>query len=277
MKNFNIMKNQQRICGRIIPTNAIYGSLTLKYTRKVPIEKYRVTDKDGHLVFNADGTEKTAWKTRRENCAEKIIYSIETTKMYRDDKGISHFYVQLGRKNKNGDIIWREHVLGDCALTRELEKFLTVKIVENGLWSQWDTYKIEDVRMSERRTIHNSAPKRREVQKDYLFKGQYGYFVNPNIINEEVRPRMPIVKTNMDKLHPVDSRPIYSSKTKSKPTEQYVKYTHTIIVVDENGKTSKHIKKIKDTVCNNPANDGYIRHADGTVTTRDGKTIKTGI
>ena len=199
MKNFNILTNQQRICGRIVPANAIYGSLTLKYTRKVPLEKYRVTDKNGHLVFNTDGTEKYAYKTRRENCAENIVYTIETTKLYRDNMGISHFIVQLGRKNKNGDIIWREHVLGDCALTRELEKFLTAKIIGSGLWSQWDTYKIEEVRMSERRAVHNSAPKRREVQKDYTFKGQFGYYVNPNVINEDVKPRTPIVHTKLDK------------------------------------------------------------------------------
>lgn len=199
MKAFNIMKNQQRIYGRIIPTNAIYGSLTLKYTRKVPLEKYRVTDKDGHLVFNTDGTEKYAYKTRRENCAENIVYAIETTRMYRDNAGMSHFIVQLGRANKNGDIIWREHVLGDCALTRELEKFLTVKLISCGLWSQWDTYKIEDVKLSERRAIHNNAPKRRDVQKDYLYKGQFGYAVNPNITNEDVKSRIPIVHTNLDK------------------------------------------------------------------------------
>lgn len=199
MKNFNILTNQQRICGRILPANAIYGALTLKYTRKVPLEKYRVTDKNGHLVFNADGTEKYAYKTRRENCAEQIVYSIETTKLYRDDKGVSHFIVQLGRKNKNGDIIWREHVLGDCALTRELEKFLTVKIISSGLWSQWNKYEIAEVKLSERRAIYNSAPKRRDVQKDYVLKGRFGYYVNPNVINEDVKARTPLVRTNLDK------------------------------------------------------------------------------
>lgn len=249
MKKFNILANQQRICGRIMPTNAIYGALTLKYTRKVPLEKYRVTDKNGHLVFNADGTEKTAWKTRRENCAEKIVYSIETTKMYRDNMGVSHFIVQLGRKNKNGDIIWHEHVLGDCALTRELEKFLTVKIVASGLWSQWDKYEIAEVKLSERRAIHNIVPKRKNAQNDYLYKGQFGYAVNPNIINENVKARTPIVHGNMDKLHPIDERPIVRVKTHS--------YDDSKVV--------------------HPENDGYIRHENGDITTRNGDKVEVAI
>ena len=196
--------------------------------------------------------------------------------MYRDNMGISHFIVQLGRKNKNDEIIWREHVLGDCALTRELEKFLTAKIVENGLWSQWDKYEIAEVKLSERRAIHDIAPKRKNAQNDYLYKGQFGYAVNPNIINENVKARTPIVHGNMDKLHPIDERPVYTPKNKSKKVETFEKYSRTIIVTTDK-KTEKIVTPVKDQVTNNPSNGGYIRHADGKVTTRDGKTVKTGI
>ena len=141
MKNFNILSNQQRICGRILPANAIYGALTLKYTRKVPLEKYRVTDKNGHLVFNADGTEKYAYKTRRENCAEQIVYSIETTKMYRDNMGVSHFIVQLGRKNKNGDMNFADRVFIQILSTdfSDPKKLVIQKGEQNGLFSAIDT------------------------------------------------------------------------------------------------------------------------------------------
>ena len=195
MKTFNIMQAQQRIYGRIIPANAFYGKINLTFPYKVPIKKYRITDKNGHLVFNSDGTVKEAYKTRLEKRTETVVYSIETTKLYKDNKGMSHFIIQLGRFNENGEVFWQERVLGDSALTRELEKFLQQKIIGLGYWSQWDKYKIGTVKLSERNSIYKMSPRRKESQQEMIYHGIP--MKNPN--DTDVKPRIPIVHTNLDK------------------------------------------------------------------------------
>lgn len=267
MKTFNRAVHQQIVRGHVIPQGAFYGKVTLKYEKRTPLEKRVVRDKDGNIIYAKDGTPKMRIKWRIEQCTDTLYYSVETLK-----KMSGNYIAYIAYENNDEKLHWSKRALGECVCTRELNNFIAKKIDEylTANHTTWESLIIHVPHVNDFRGI---GPKRKEVQKVYIYRGIP--MRNPD--DTDVKPRMPIIHTNMDKLHPIDDKPVYSSRIKSKPVEQYVKYTRTVITIDENGKSEKHISKIKDTVCSNPANSGYIRNSDGTVTTRDGKAVKTRI
>lgn len=278
MKNFTVMKKQPQIIkGHIIPVGSFYGFINLKFSRKVPLKKYTVTDKDGYIVFNEDGTEKTAWTYRLTQCEQPLYYSVETTETYKDDKGREHLIAYIAYDDNSDIYRWHKTVLGGTALTKQLENFILLRI-NNWLAannSTWFDHIIEEPKINvDKHLLKQVRPHVKRAQSTFIYKGRP---LNEYDECVPVRERQPIIHTNIGKMHPVDERPVYSSRVKSKSAPQYVKYTRTIVTIDENGKSEKHVAQIKDTVCSNPANGGYIRNENGTVTTRDGKTVKTRI
>lgn len=262
MKAITTCKNQQIIFGHVVPTGAVYGKFTYSYDRHVKTGYKFITDKDGNKIFNKNGTPKMRILYKEVPTKNTVVYSVESFHTFGSG---NHMFAWILYENSNN---WREIPLGDTPTTKALEKMVCDYIKEHDLKEPAEPH----VKTKNIRTI---APKFRQAnQFDPVFRMRPEY---SGTINEEVRPRMPIVHTNMDKLHPLDDRPIYTPKNNNRgKTETFEKYCRTTFITIGT-KTEKVVTPIKDTVCNNPANDGYIRHADGTVTTRDGKTIKTGI
>ena len=264
MKKFGVMPQETILYGHLVPQNAIYGKIAFTYDRKIKIGERFITDKKGKMVFDKDGKPKIRNLYKTVLTKTGCVYSWEWFKTFthKDHKESLEVWILYDNASK-----WQCVHLGDTHFTCMLQDFLLEKVKE------WENNGYVFARPQK----IVGQPKRRDVQKSYMHRGNpKSWALNPNYITDNIIIDPPHHKTNMDKLHPLNERPVYSSTIKSKSPEQYVKYTRTIIMTDEKGETTKRVIKIKDTVCNNPSNDGYIRNADGKVTTRDGKTIKTG-
>lgn len=226
MKTFNRAEFPNNIYGRIIPVGAFYGKINLVYMRKVTVGKYRVTDKDGYLVFNSDGTPKTGYKTRLEKCHSTVIYSIENFHLYKDQAGNNWFRAHILYE---GATKWQETILGESALTRELNKYIAKGISD---WCEKTGKPFTSLvcDLPSIKSKNNYVPKRRNVKVDYLYRGKPGYATNPHIMTDNIKPRSAIVHTNMDKLHPVDNRPIY--RPKNRPYKPEKEEVHKILLSD---------------------------------------------
>lgn len=237
MKEFNRAVNQQIIHGHVVPTGAFYGKIALKFSRKVRTgKKYVVTDKDGYTIFDADGKPVERNIFRLEKCCQTVLYSIEKTKLYKDEKGRLHFYAYISYDNNDGILKWHEEILGGSSLTKELERFIAKRLA---LWlnannKTWESLVINAPCV--KTPIHAMVPQRKKAQTQFIYRG-YGYAIRSDIINEDVKPKMAIIHTNMDKCHPINEREIYHShvsiKSKKTASEKHMRH---VIAVSEDGK-----------------------------------------
>ena len=237
MKVFNIAQNQQIIFGRVIPKNAIYGKYTHKgvYNKKLDGVFETVKNKYGEIVFNKNGIPKVKQVYKKVPFENTVVYCLENFKEYRrKDSGFFQIYIL----NKSANY-WKLAETDDNATLQALYLYLKNMMKKVG--------KLEKPEEPFVKGVHDrvALPTRREVQKDYTYKGQFGYAVNPNVINENVKPKMPIIHSNMDKCHPINDKPVYNGKHKND----------------------------KIDTSNNPANGGYIHHEDGIITCRNGKKV----
>lgn len=240
MKIFNRAIHQQIIHGHVIPCGAFYGKVHLKYEKRTPLEKRIVRDKNGNIIFTKDGLPKTRIRWRIEQCADTVYYSVET--LHKMD---GNFIAYIAYENNGEKLHWCKRALGECVATRELNNFITKKVNEylTANHTTWKALVIHTPHVADLRDCN--LPKRKEAQKQYIYRGIP--MRNPD--DTDVKPRMPIVKTNMDKLHPIDERPVIKVETRS--------YDDSKVV--------------------HPTNSGYIRNEDGTVTTRNGDNVKTAL
>ena len=188
MKKISVCKNQQIIFGHVVPTNAVYGKFTYVYNRRVITDYIYVYDKNNRKIFNKNGTPKMRAIIEEVPTKNTVIYSVESFIDYSfKGKKSRHLYAYVLFDNANK---WTEIVLGTTPVTQELEKMVREYIKEHGLKEP----KIVHVKTKNTRVL---APKFRQAnQFDNVFRMRPE---NTAMINENVKPRTPIVHTKLDK------------------------------------------------------------------------------
>ena len=188
MKKISVCKNQQIIFGHVVPTGAVYGKFTYVYDRRVITGYTYVYDKNNHKIFNKNGTPKMRAIIKEVPTKNTVTYSVESFIDYsfKGEKS-RHLYAYVLFDNANK---WTEIVLGTTPVTQELEKMVREYIKEHGLKEP----KMAHVKTKNTRVL---APKFRQAnQFDNVFRMRPE---NTAMINENVKPRTPIVHTKLDK------------------------------------------------------------------------------
>lgn len=184
MKKISVCKNQQIIFGHVVPTGAVYGKFTYAYDRRVITGYTYVYDKNNKKLFNKNGTPKMRPIIKKIPTKNTVMYSIESFHTFGSG---NHMFAWVLYENSSN---WREIPLGDTPTTKALEKMVRDYIKECALSEPTEPH----VKTKNIRTI---APKFRQAnQFDNVFRMRPE---NVHTINEEVRPRIPIVHTNLDK------------------------------------------------------------------------------
>lgn len=185
MKKISICKNQQIIFGHVIPTGAVYGKFTYAYNRRVITGYTFVTDKNNRRIFNKNGTPKMRAIIKEVPTKNTVVYSVESFHTFGSG---NHMFAWVLYENSRN---WREIPLGDTPTTNALERMVRDYIKEHTLSEPAEAH----VKTRNTRVL---APNFRQAnQFDSVFRMRPE---NVHAINENVKPRMPIVHTNMDKL-----------------------------------------------------------------------------
>ena len=198
MKIFGKMTRQQFVDGHLIPTNAFYGRLILKYTDRVFTGKIRfVFDKNGYPLFNEDGTQKSRKVYKRVEKAVEVTYSLEDL-----------FPVTIGKKScfkawyKVGrDGRWRdESVLNHNALEVELNNFIVRKVQEYCAQNNCGLFDlctaVQRPHLNRTRQCAQDAAGRREVQRRYIYTGgERGLMGAKFVLTDGVRMDAPMGKS----------------------------------------------------------------------------------
>lgn len=220
MKIFNVMTQQHRIDGHLIPSGAFYGRLNLRYTDKIKIGVRKIYDKNGHAIFRADGTQVIRNLYRLVDKQVEVTYSLEDLfpVSFKDGQFFRAWY-KITRDGK-----WREGVLCANAVTRELNVFLVKKLQEYCTQNNCTLYDlckgVARPHLNRTRQVAQTAAHRREVQTDFIYKGGEGGLIRSSrAINEEVRfaPEGASIPTVLAKHKEaftggIDERPIISRK-----------------------------------------------------------------
>lgn len=184
MKKISVCKNQQIIFGHVVPTGAVYGKFTYTYDRRVITGYTYVYDKNNKKLFNKNGTPKMRPIIKKIPTKNTVMYSVESFHTFGSR---NHMFAWVLYENSSN---WREIPLGDTPTTKALEKMVRDYIKKCALSEPAEPH----VKTKNIRTI---APKFRQAnQFDSVFRMRPE---NVHTINEEVRPRTPIVHTNLDK------------------------------------------------------------------------------
>lgn len=184
MKKISVCKNQQIIFGHVVPTGAVYGKFTYVYDRRVITGYTYVYDKNNRKIFNKNGTPKMRAIIKEIPTKNTVMYSVESFHTFGSG---NHMFAWVLYENSSN---WREIPLGDTPTTKALEKMVRDYIKECALSEPAEPH----VKTKNIRTI---APKFRQAnQFDSVFRMRPE---NVHDINENVKPRTPIVHTKLDK------------------------------------------------------------------------------
>ena len=184
MKKISVCKNQQIIFGHIVPTGAVYGKFTHTYDRRVITGYTYVYDKNNRKIFNKNGLPKMRAIIKEVPTKNTVIYSVESFHTFGSG---NHMFAWVLYENSSN---WREIPLGDTPTTKALEKMVRDYIKEYALSEPAEPH----VKTKNIRTL---APKFRQAnQFDNVFRMRPE---NVHDINENVKPRTPIVHTKLDK------------------------------------------------------------------------------
>lgn len=184
MKKISVCKNQQIIFGHVVPTGAVYGKFTYVYDRRVITGYTYVYDKNNRKIFNKNGTPKMRAIIKEIPTKNTVMYSVESFHTFGSG---NHMFAWVLYENSSN---WREIPLGDTPTTKALEKMVRDYIKECALSEPAEPH----VKTKNIRTI---APKFRQAnQFDSVFRMRPE---NVHDINEDVKPRTPIIHTKLDK------------------------------------------------------------------------------
>lgn len=184
MKKISVCKNQQIIFGHVVPTGAVYGKFTYTYNRRIVTGYKFVTDKNNQHIFNKNGTPKMRPIIKEIPTKNTVMYSVESFHTFGSG---NHMFAWVLYENSSN---WREIPLGDTPTTKALEKMVRDYIKDCSLSEPAEPH----VKTKNIRTI---APKFKQAnQFDNVFRMRPE---NTATINENVKPRIPIVHTNLDK------------------------------------------------------------------------------
>lgn len=207
MKQFNIAKNQQIVFGHIFPKNAFYGKFTLNWEKIEKTGIKVVKDKKGHTRYNKNGMPiiRNQYKTTKMH--NSCVYCVESLQAFKHKDALClGAYVLFENSSK-----WQYVHLGGTKFLDELNKFIVKNILE---YSHEVGVELIHLHTAIEEPCINGnklfVPKRRSVQKEYIFRG-YGYALRSDIINENVKPRVPIVHTNLDKCKDTAQHERYTS------------------------------------------------------------------
>lgn len=236
MKQINVAKNQQILFNHVVPTNAVYGRFTFEFTRRVRTDKV-LLDKNGRIIFGENG--KPKYRYKKIPTKTTAVFSVENFTLYKF-RNERHLYAYILYENGQN---WHEVALGDTPFSKALEEVVLSYIKEHDLK--------EPERPHIKTKVRSIAPKRRrENQFDNVFRMRPEY---SGTINEEVRPRMPIVHTNMDKLHPIDDKAVYTPKPVPEKWKREEQSCCTRVVTMHSYKDSDYI----NPETRKPAREGY--------------------
>lgn len=189
MKKFNKMTRQQFIDGHLIPTNAFYGRLVLKYTDKIKVGNRPVFDKNGYPIFRQDGTQVTRNVYKRVDKAYEVTYSIEDLfPVSIGDTTCFKAWYKIGR-----DGAWRDETpLNRNALEIELNNFIVRKVQDYCAQNKCGLFDlctaVERPHLNRTRQVSQSAAGRREVQTKFVYSGGEGQLLRArHAINETLR------------------------------------------------------------------------------------------
>ena len=224
MKKFGVMPQETLLYGHIVPKNAIYGRIAFTYDRRIKTGEYFVTDKKGNRILDKKtGEFKTRNTYKTIPTKTGCVYSWEYFGYFKhpDAKLSLEIWILYDNAKK-----WQCVHLGATQFERLLQDFLLTKMQE------WTANGYNFGVMSDKiRTHIIGQPHRKEVQKDYLYHGNpRSWALNPNYITDNIIIDTTKPKTNMNKLHPINDKPIY------RPTKKAVKVE----------KTESHKRIIKD-------------------------------
>ena len=184
MKKISVCKNQQIIFGHIVPTGAVYGKFTYAYDRRVITGYTYVYDKNNKKLFNKNGTPKMRPIIKEIPTKNTVMYSVESFHTFGSG---NHMFAWVLYENSSN---WREIPLGDTPTTKALEKMVRDYIKDCSLSEPAEPH----VKTKNTRIL---APNFRQAnQFDSVFRMRPE---NVHTINENVKPRTPIVHTNLDK------------------------------------------------------------------------------
>lgn len=184
MKKISVCKNQQIIFGHVVPTGAVYGKFTYVYDRRVITGYTYVYDKNNRKIFNKNGTPKMRPIIKKIPTKNTVMYSVESFHTFGSG---NHMFAWVLYENSSN---WREIPLGDTPTTKALEKMVRDYIKEYALSEPAEPH----VKTKNIRTL---APKFRQAnQFDNVFRMRPE---NTAMINEDVKPRTPIIHTKLDK------------------------------------------------------------------------------
>ena len=154
-----------------------------------------VKDKNGHTRYNKNGMPIIRKKYKTEKMHNSCVYMVDSLETFRHtDAFCLGAYVLFENSSK-----WQYVHLGGTKFFDELNKFIVRNVLEYSRNNHIEIIRIHTA--IEEPCINGNklfVPKRRGVQKEYIFRG-YGYAIRSDIINEDVKPRIPIVHTNLDK------------------------------------------------------------------------------
>lgn len=173
MKIFGKMTRQQFVDGHLIPTNAFYGRLVLKYTDRIFTGKVRsLFDKDGYPIFRPDGLQATRKVYKRVEKAVEVTYSLED--LFPVSVGNHTYFKAWYKIGRDGH--WRdESVLNHNALEVTLNNFIVCKVQEYCVQNNCGLFDlctgVERPHLNRTRQTAQSAAGRREVQKRYIYSG----------------------------------------------------------------------------------------------------------
>lgn len=196
MKKFNILNNQQIIHaaendvkGLLCPKGAAYGKLALKYTVKINTGKTVPVISKGVPVFNANGTPKTHTVYRCETRTQQVCFAVFDFKPQKfADAYVFKAFVFTPEIPR-----WHESFLCRNAWMKELNNFISSRVREYcaknsvSMPELWLTCNAKP-KINQAPNVANIAAGRREVQKQFIFKGGEGGLIRASrAINEEVR------------------------------------------------------------------------------------------
>lgn len=188
MKLFNRLKNQDTIYQKTFPTGTFFGKINLTYSYKKPTGKtVQMFNKDGYPIFNKNGTPKTRPVFKITTEKKLVVYAITDLQPVIMKDGAAYFRAFISTDNNQK---FHETVLCRNAWMKELNIFLHKKLqeycVENNttMSNLWLECGLVHTSNRAKRHLAEKAAHRREVQRDYLFRG---FGLNSSIINEEVR------------------------------------------------------------------------------------------
>lgn len=170
MKAFNIAASQiwmPNIPMPAIPAGSYYGRVKINYTVKFRDGVDFVYDKNGHTVYNKNGTPKMRVRYKTANKCHVMTYIITDTIPVNFPNGSRAYNAWVQYDDR--DSRWIHTTLIDNACLENLNAFICrrVRLVEDDLPEPAKN----QVQITTK--LHHCTPKRKQVQKEYLYRARF--------------------------------------------------------------------------------------------------------